>query len=96
MKSVDELGGYIELPYIVITQYTSVFKPVPHVVKLGESIGKRRPHPVLFESKGTNQGAEENFNCTWDSFNRLTIHNAQPFIRAHPATQLHPAAKVRL
>jgi len=51
---------------------------------------------VLFESKGTNQGAEENFNCTWDSFNRLTIRNAQPFIRAHPATQLHPAAKVRL
>lgn len=30
--------------------------------------------------------AEENFNCTWDSFNRLTIRNAQPFIRAHPVT----------
>lgn len=31
--------------------------------------------------------AEENFTCTWDSqTNRLTIRNAQPFIRPHPVT----------
>lgn len=31
-------------------------------------------------------GAEENFICTWDTSNRLSITNVQPFIRAHPVT----------
>ena len=31
--------------------------------------------------------AEENFICTWDTSNRLSITNVQPFIRAHPVTK---------
>ena len=50
--------------------------------------GKRWETPT--KTRGLMQpplpGAEENFICTWDTSNRLSITNVQPFIRAHPVT----------